>query len=225
MDADEYTALGGRLDMAQIDGWYGRFEDIEIDPTFLCLTDLYAAAAPLVPADWTVVDLGGYVGVQAGLFAGRYVDVDCYDLCGGADYTPPRRYRAGNAVHVVSDIASWLGANPRLPRRTLLLMSGVPRYERFMDGLRARGGDWAVCIRGNPPKGMALGLRHRRREAGRMTAGMETDYVGECIDGQIEAAEGLLPDSGFNPDDPDTCALLSIAHSLPALAAEGRMRG
>ena len=32
MDADEYTALGGRLDMAQIDGWYGRFEDIEIDP-------------------------------------------------------------------------------------------------------------------------------------------------------------------------------------------------
>lgn len=44
MDADEYTALGGRLDMAQIDGWYGRFEDIEIDPTFLCLTDLYAAA-------------------------------------------------------------------------------------------------------------------------------------------------------------------------------------
>lgn len=51
MDADEYTALGGRLDMAQIDGWYGRFEDIEIDPTFLCLTDLYAAAAPLVLAD------------------------------------------------------------------------------------------------------------------------------------------------------------------------------
>lgn len=53
-----------------------------------------------------------------------------------------------------------------------------------------------------------------------MTAGMETDYVGECIDGQIEAAEGLLPDSGFNPDDPDTCALLPIAHSLLALAAE-----
>lgn len=71
MDADEYTALGGRLDMAQIDGWYGRFEDIEIDPTFLCLTDLYAAAAPLVPADWTVVDLGGYVGVQPGLLAMR----------------------------------------------------------------------------------------------------------------------------------------------------------
>lgn len=106
MDADEYMALGGRLDMAQIDGWYGRFEDIEIDLTFLCLTDLYAAAAPLVPADWTVVDLGGYVSVQAGLFAGHYVDVDCYDLCGGADYTPPRRYRAGNAVHVVSDITS-----------------------------------------------------------------------------------------------------------------------
>lgn len=153
MDADEYTALGGRLDMAQIDGWYERFEDIEIDPTFLCLTDLYAAAAPLVPADWTVVDLGGYVGVQAGLFAGRYVDVDCYDLCGGADYTPPRRYWAGNAVHVVSDIASWLGANPRLPRRTLRLMSGVPRYERFMDGLQARGGDWAVWYPGQPAEG------------------------------------------------------------------------
>ena len=58
-----------------------------------------------------------------------------------------------------------------------------------------------------------------------MTAGMENDYVGECINGQIEAAEGLLPDSGFNPNDPDTCALLSIAHSLLALAAEGRMRG
>lgn len=58
-----------------------------------------------------------------------------------------------------------------------------------------------------------------------MTAGMETDYVGEYIDGQIEAAEGLLPDFGFNPDDPDTCALLSIAHSLLALAAEGRIRG
>ena len=93
------------------------------------------------------------MGVQAGLFAGRYVDVDCYDLCGGADYTPPRRYRAGNAVHVVSDIASWLGANPRLPRRTLLLMSGVPRYERFMDGLRARGGDWAVWYPGQPAEG------------------------------------------------------------------------
>mgnify|MGYP006987709551 CR=1 FL=1 len=54
---------------------------------------------------------------------------------------------------------------------------------------------------------------------------MEIDYADECIDGQIEAVENLLPDSGFTPDDPDTCALLSIAHSLPALAAEGRMRG
>lgn len=58
-----------------------------------------------------------------------------------------------------------------------------------------------------------------------MTAGMENDYADECIDGQIEAAEGLLPDSGFTPDDPDTCALPSIAHSLPALAAKGRMGG
>lgn len=54
---------------------------------------------------------------------------------------------------------------------------------------------------------------------------MEIDYANECINGQIEAAENLLPDSGFNPDDPDTCALLSIAHSLLALAAEGRIRG
>lgn len=58
-----------------------------------------------------------------------------------------------------------------------------------------------------------------------MKADTRIDYADECIDGQIEAAEGLLPDSGFTPDDPDTCALLSIAHSLPALAAEGRMRG
>lgn len=57
-----------------------------------------------------------------------------------------------------------------------------------------------------------------------MTAGMEIDCADEYIDGQIKAAESLLPDSGFNPDDPDTCALLSIAHSLPALAAEGRIR-
>lgn len=35
-----------------------------------------------------------------------------------------------------------------------------------------------------------------------MTAGMENDYADECIDGQIEAAEGLLPDFGFTPDDP-----------------------
>lgn len=58
-----------------------------------------------------------------------------------------------------------------------------------------------------------------------MTAGMENDYADECIDGQIEATEGLSPDFGYTPDDPDTCALLSIAHSLLALAAEGRMRG
>ena len=58
-----------------------------------------------------------------------------------------------------------------------------------------------------------------------MKADMRIDYADEYIDGQIEAAESLLPDSGFNPDDPDTCALLSIAHSLLALAAEGRMRG
>lgn len=153
MDADEYAALGGRLDLRQVCGWYERMESIEIDEDFLCFTDLYAPASRLVPSNWTVVDLGGYVGVQAGLFAGRYVDVDCYDLCGGADYTPPRRYWAGNAVHVVSDIASWLGANPRLSRRTLLLMSGVPRYERFMDGLRARGGDWAVWYPGQPAEG------------------------------------------------------------------------
>lgn len=153
MDADEYAALGGRLDMAQVDGWYEHFEDIEVDPTFLCLTDLYAAAASLVPADWTVVDLDGYVGVQAGLFAGRYVDVDCYDLGGCTDYRPPKRYRADNAIHVVSDIASWLGANPRPLRRTLLLMSGVPRYERFMDVLRARGGDWAVWYPGQAAEG------------------------------------------------------------------------
>lgn len=58
-----------------------------------------------------------------------------------------------------------------------------------------------------------------------MTAGMRIDYSDEYIDGQIEAAERLLPDSGYTPDDPDTCALLSIAHSLLALAAEGRMGG
>lgn len=58
-----------------------------------------------------------------------------------------------------------------------------------------------------------------------MKADTRIDYADECIDGQIEAAESLLPDSGFTPDDPDTCALLSIAHSLPALAAEGRIRG
>lgn len=58
-----------------------------------------------------------------------------------------------------------------------------------------------------------------------MKADMGINYADEYIDGQIEAAEGLLPDSGFTPDDPDTCALLSIAHSLLALAAEGRMRG
>lgn len=57
-----------------------------------------------------------------------------------------------------------------------------------------------------------------------MTAGMEIDCADECIDGQIEAAESLLSEFGFTPDDPDTCALPSIAHSLPALAAEGRMR-
>lgn len=223
MDANEYTALGGRLDMAQIDGWYGRFEDIEIDPTFLCLTDLYAAAAPLVPADWTVVDLAATWACRRGC-SPAVTWMSTVMTCAGADYTPPRRYRAGNAVHVVSDIASWLGANPRLPRRTLLLMSGVPRYERFMDGLRARGGDWAVWYRGNPPKAWPLGLRHRRRETGRMTAGMENDYADEYIDGQIEAAEDCCPIPASS-DDPDTCALPSIAHSLPALAAEGRMRG
>lgn len=58
-----------------------------------------------------------------------------------------------------------------------------------------------------------------------MKVGMDIIHTNEYIDGQIEAAEGLLPDSGFTPDAPDTCALLSIAHSLPALAAEGRMRG
>ena len=54
-----------------------------------------------------------------------------------------------------------------------------------------------------------------------MKADMGIDYA----DGQIEAAEGPSPDSGFTPDDPDACALPSIAHSLPALAAKGRMGG
>ena len=57
-----------------------------------------------------------------------------------------------------------------------------------------------------------------------MKADTRINYADECIDGQIEAAESLLSDFGFTPDDPDTCALPSIAHSLPALAAEGRMR-
>lgn len=57
-----------------------------------------------------------------------------------------------------------------------------------------------------------------------MKVGMDIIHANEYIDGQIEAAENLLPDSDFTPDDPDTCALLSIAHSLLALAAEGRMR-
>lgn len=57
-----------------------------------------------------------------------------------------------------------------------------------------------------------------------MKVGMDIIHTDECIDGQIEAAESLLSDFGFTPDDPDTCALPSIAHSLPALAAEGRMR-
>ena len=148
MDADEYTALGGRLDLRQVCGWYERMESIEIDEDFLCFTDLYAPASRLVPSDWTVVDLGGYVGVQAGLFKGRYVDVDCYDLMGDDLYLPPRRYRASNASHVVSDIMAWLGANPRLPRRTLLLMSGVPGYAPILHELYRRGGDWAFWYPG-----------------------------------------------------------------------------
>lgn len=148
MDADEYTALGGRLDLRQVCGWYERMESIEIDEDFLCFTDLYAPASRLVPSDWTVVDLGGYVGVQAGLFKGRYVDVDCYDLMGDDLYLPPRRHRASNASHVVSDIMAWLGANPRLPRRTLLLMSGVPGYAPILHELHRRGGDWAFWYPG-----------------------------------------------------------------------------
>lgn len=58
-----------------------------------------------------------------------------------------------------------------------------------------------------------------------MTANMDIIYTDEYIDGQIKDAERLLPDSGFTPDDPDTCALLSIAHLLLALAAEGKIRG
>ena len=104
MNADEYAALGGRLDLKQVCGWYERMESIEIDEDFLCFTDLYAPASRLVPPNWTVVDLGGYVGVQAELFKGRYVDVDCYDLMGDDLYLPPRRYQASNATHVVSDI-------------------------------------------------------------------------------------------------------------------------
>ena len=51
-----------------------------------------------------------------------------------------------------------------------------------------------------------------------MTGDMGKD---EYIEERIEAAESLLPDAGYRPDDPDTCALLSIAHSLLALAMEG----
>ena len=59
-----------------------------------------------------------------------------------------------------------------------------------------------------------------------MTADIGIDYMDdEYIDRQIEAAESLLPDSGIIPNDLDTRALLSIAHLLLALAAEGRMRG
>lgn len=153
MDADEYTALGGRLDMAQIDGWYGRFEDIEIDPTFLCLTDLYAAAAPLVPADWTVVDLGGYVGVQAGLFAGRYVDVDCYDLCGGADYTPPGV--TGRATRSTSSRTSRHGWARTLGFRAARSCSCPACHgtSGSWTDCGARGGDWAVWYPGQPAEG------------------------------------------------------------------------
>ena len=56
MDADEYTALGGRLDMAQIDGWYGRFEDIEIDPTFLSLIHISEPTRPLVGSEMCIRD-------------------------------------------------------------------------------------------------------------------------------------------------------------------------
>lgn len=51
MDADEYAALGGRLDLRQVCGWYERMESIEIDEDFLCFTDLYAPASRLVEED------------------------------------------------------------------------------------------------------------------------------------------------------------------------------
>lgn len=127
MDETEYAALGGRLDMARMDGWYERGEVVEIDPSFLRLKPPYA---PLAPAGRIVVDLGGR-----------------------GDCTPRRCYQADNTVHVVSGIGAWLGTNPRIPRRTLLIMSGVPSCGRFTAGLRARGGEWAVWYPGRSAEG------------------------------------------------------------------------
>lgn len=50
-----------------------------------------------------------------------------------------------------------------------------------------------------------------------MTTVMEDD---EYAERHVEAAARLLPDDGFIPDAPQACTLLSIAHSLLALALE-----
>lgn len=166
MDADEYTALGGRLDMAQIDGWYERFEDIEIDPTFqppTCTRQPRRLSPPIGRSStWAAT----WACRRAGLPAVTWMSTR-YDLCG--EPTTHRPGVTGRATRSTSSRTSRHGwARTLGSRRTPCLRPACHGTSgSWTDYGRAGAIIGPSGIRGNPPKGMALGLRHRRREAGR----------------------------------------------------------
>lgn len=118
-------------------------ENSELDPTMLCFEDFYQAVAAVVPRSMAIVDIGGYQGVQGWLFSDfdSYLDVDCYDLPGRTDHTPPKRCTLPSGCrHCCMDGDSWLdlftenlAKHPCLADKVCVISAGVPN-----DGLRQR---------------------------------------------------------------------------------------
>lgn len=77
------------------------------DDSFLGFVDEYRALARIIPAHFTILDLGCYLAAQSWFFAGhrRYIGVDVCDL---------DRFAAPNSEHHVASIQRFVAENSDL---------------------------------------------------------------------------------------------------------------
>lgn len=73
------TPLFFRVPKDELDGLL-RAHSAQLGPDFLCFEAFYQAVATTWPKDFTVIDIGGFIGVQGWLFEDfrRYINVDVF---------------------------------------------------------------------------------------------------------------------------------------------------
>ena len=119
----------------------------EIDPTFLCFSEVYKAVAENTPKDMIIIDLGCYAGLQSAFFENykAYVGVDSVPIgfigmekkfpeeLSEKDFYVPRLENANNHYFVttIQHFIETMKENGFDPDKCMAIMSYVPDKDAY----------------------------------------------------------------------------------------------